>query len=731
MSMETPSPAAFEIVMLSDSPEGFAIETANALGRTEGTPDNLVLTEAQRQALGSAYQGPRGELEFNGVGAVRAARAPYSAARQEKQQARSTVTALNLENDADRQAAMAERWPADAEAQLLATKGAFLAARAEYQNRGKKAGVRNPKISGDDPNTVSVDTKMVSFPVYNQLARPGNSEAVLGLSEAVGTAMVLKTADDRLVIQHRAVSRQRLHEPSMSRGNATYNDIPGASVAGLVDATLKSEGRKPGTADPISTETLRANIVKESGEELGLDADHMGTIRIAGVVHDNIKPHSEFVMLADSTLTADEIRETSRTSKRNKNLGDADFEEKFIDIPATPQAIETLLTDVKCPLPPTHAAAMLAAGYSLVVQREGAEAAHNWRAQVEAGVQANYQTMDQMVADFYTTHPEALAQVPERFWGKSVPPRNEHGYDPAYAPNEQGLPDFEDEMVRAGLSPERRTQVEDAWLFDVDGPISDPQEKRVVDTEILGHIVERLQAGEPVGFNTGRSLDWISERVLPSLMEQVTDPALLKNFVVIGEMGGTWLTFDEAGTPNVGQSKYLTVPAELQANVSNLVDEKYSGSMFVDPGKHTMLSVEMHDGHDLADYKQHQPQAVADIRALVAEAGLEKQYPVDGTTIAIDVASPHAGKALGADRFLQFIRDRGIKPSKFKTFGDSRSDMAMAEELNRRGQNVDFVFVGDPAALNGVERTFTIETMGGFSKGTDTYLKRIQAAESS
>src|SRR5882762_1145606 len=126
----------------------------------------------------------------------------------------------------------------------------------------------------------------------------------------------------------------------------------------------------------------------------------MDTLRIVGVAQDNVKIHDELLLLAGTKLNTADIRRKSRESNRNRKLGEADFEEKFVDIPATPQAVETLLTDVKCPLPPTHYAAMVAAGYSLVLQESGAEAAEQWKRDLEPKMKANIDAMNQIVTNY-------------------------------------------------------------------------------------------------------------------------------------------------------------------------------------------------------------------------------------------------------------------------------------------------------------------------------------------
>lgn len=682
---------SFVITNLSTSPDGLTFETRNAIGRTEASPGPVRFSEEEQARLRSAMQG---EMRFKGVEGLRAAK-----------------TALNE--------AVAAGAPNE---EVARHQNELDATRAGYTERDKKIGIRNITQEGD---TVIADVQVVPFPVYRAMAGPNDSPERAALSAALGVDMIVRTADSKMVIQHRAVEKQRLHEDKRTRGNAVYADIPGASVAGMVDATMRSEDRQKGMPDPISTETLTGAVLKEAGEELGLSPDDFERVRMVGIALDNIKTHNEAMFLADSRLTADEITEASRQSNRNKNLGEADFEEKFVMVECSPEAIHTLLTEVKCPLPPTHAAVLAATGYMLVLERDGQEAADYWRHYLEYGIQENYKEIDDRVRAFYSKHPEGFAQVPERFWGKHAPARNPYGYEPAYTPEEQGLPNFEDEMVRTGLTPEHRNVVEEAYLLDVDGPVSDPIEKRVTETDLADELVTKLEEGKPVGLNSGRSTNWVMDRVVPLITERISDTRLLANFVVIGEMANTWVTFDEVGgQAHHGRSSAIgEVPAELKEQVDRLIDDKYADVVGVLDPKETMLSLEMQPGFDLATFTALQEKMQEELSGILEALGLQNTYNVDGTTIAIDIASPHSGKDLGSDRFLQFLRDRGIVAKRFITFGDSKSDKAMAEELARRGKEVEFVFVGEPSRLGEVQGDFPVHVVGGYSRGTLDYLR--------
>lgn len=263
-----------------------------------------------------------------------------------------------------------------------------------------------------------------------------------------------------------------------------------------------------------------------------------------------------------------------------------------------------------------------------------------------------------------------------------------------------------------------------AYLFDVDGVLSDPVAKQVTNPELFAQIIIRLHRGEPVGLNTGRSTKWMIDRIIAPLRKKIDAKDLLSKFIAIGEKGATWVTFDEEGTMHFGEIKELSMDPNLLVKTKELVAKEYSDAMFFDDTKETMLSIEMRDGFDLTRFHTRQKTLDVQLQQLLEENGLAELYKIDSTTIATDVESPYVGKALGAERFLQFLSDKNISPAEFKTFGDSVSDFAMADELDRRGEKVTFIYVGNRDKLREVHKSYLIEYVGGFSDGTLTYLQQ-------
>ena len=150
--------------------------------------------------------------------------------------------------------------------------------------------------------------------------------------------------------------------------------------------------------------------------------------------------------------------------------------------------------------------------------------------------------------------------------------------------------------------------------------------------------------------------------------------------------------------------------------------------MFFDATKETMLSIEMHDGFNLNMFHQRQKALVEDIKQLLKKYKLQDLYRIDLTTIATDVESPKVGKALGANRFLQFLKKINSKPQKFETFGDSKSDFEMSDELHKRKKKVKL----DNLSLPCVQRLFVCCFFlggGGTSQWRVQIRRKVQKAK--
>ena len=251
-----------------------------------------------------------------------------------------------------------------------------------------------------------------------------------------------------------------------------------------------------------------------------------------------------------------------------------------------------------------------------------------------------------------------------------------------------------------------------AYLFDVDGVLTNPWTKKVEKVELFIQLEKRLGMGMIICLNSGRAQNFLEQEILDPLKNRLNDTSLMNNVVAIGEKGGGLIVHDTSGRRTVQIEKDLQVPQSIQNKVKTLLGEKYSDTMFYDDTKQTMVTLEVlpaaqMGGQTPDDFKRAQKKLCADLQAILDGAGLSSQFRVDPTGIATDVESVLAGKAHGAEIFIRYLNDRGIRPDQFKCFGDSKSDIEMHKRLKELELPSEFIFVGnrenfDPAQKDGI-----------------------------
>jgi hydroxymethylpyrimidine pyrophosphatase-like HAD family hydrolase len=262
------------------------------------------------------------------------------------------------------------------------------------------------------------------------------------------------------------------------------------------------------------------------------------------------------------------------------------------------------------------------------------------------------------------------------------------------------------------------------WIFDVDGVITNPAEKKVTETGLINEIASKLDKGDVVTLNTGRSISWMSERVIFPIRDAVKDKNKLSNFLAVAEKGGAWAFFGE-NKFEVQVDKTISIPESLKEEIRSLIKNDFSDLMFYDESKLTMLSTEMIDGKPINEYTEKQHQLVSKMNEILLKPGyVTFGLKIDPTTIATDIQNSHVGKHFGARKIANWLKEKQISPKKIITIGDSQSDTEMAEELQDEF-SVGFVFVGDPTKLNSGKFKYPpIFTEKRFGEGTLEYLQK-------
>lgn len=264
--------------------------------------------------------------------------------------------------------------------------------------------------------------------------------------------------------------------------------------------------------------------------------------------------------------------------------------------------------------------------------------------------------------------------------------------------------------------------MKDLFVFDIDGVITHPSRKINTEPEILNHIIEKLKINDPVALNTGRSLAWIKERVINLLLAKIQNKAILKNLIAMGEMGGIWLTFDNNGQANEYIDNSLSIPKPLMEKIKELIKEKYSKSMFYDDTKKTMVSIEMNEGMSIDVYKKIQKLLMDDLHQIIKMSSLGKNLKIDTTTIAADVMNKHVGKGFAVHRIVDWLKEKKINLKQIFAFGDSMSDLPMAEKFYELGFLIEFVSVGNQQIQQSEYKFPIIYTTYKFEKGTLEFL---------
>lgn len=222
-------------------------------------------------------------------------------------------------------------------------------------------------------------------------------------------------------------------------------------------------------------------------------------------------------------------------------------------------------------------------------------------------------------------------------------------------------------------------------LLDVDGPISSTRTRTVRLHGLAADLVAIARSGCPVVFNTGRSVDFLAEQVLPALTRAgltAADPVW-----GVGEKGGTWFSLVERnGSPTVGDVSLdeRTSPPPALVEAGRRIAAEYSEIVFFDNTKRTMVSLEQHVNVRRDEFLPCRDRIVEAFEFAIGDTGATG-FTIYPTVISVDVEHVDSGKALGAQRALELIAPRMEAPRRWFTAGDSGQDYDMASYLHEHG----------------------------------------------
>ena len=195
-------------------------------------------------------------------------------------------------------------------------------------------------------------------------------------------------------------------------------------------------------------------------------------------------------------------------------------------------------------------------------------------------------------------------------------------------------------------------------LLDVDGPIASPIERRIVIDSIVSDLLTLAAAGIPIAFITGRSDAFMREQVVARLVAGGLD-ARAHVFGVF-EKGGCWAPVTPQGLGELEIDSVVAVPEALKVAVEALARERYADTMFVDEGKHVMISLEQRTDVSSELFAEAQGRCIAELAQVMQRLDVGPSFRIDPTIISIDVESVQLDKELGAARALDWFSARGI-----------------------------------------------------------------------
>ena len=174
-----------------------------------------------------------------------------------------------------------------------------------------------------------------------------------------------------------------------------------------------------------------------------------------------------------------------------------------------------------------------------------------------------------------------------------------------------------------------RTSSPIGLLLDVDGPVAST-ETRTVPEGIIDVLVRLARRGVPVGFNTGRSTDFLLHNLIAPLRDAgLPDDAL---FHAICEKGAVWFPFSAVPSGDLPDVTVdgtapdwlrtdpdMAIDADTRDAIWALNDERAGDLQFTDRTKLAMVSLEKTVGADQTEYERVRDDVAAGVEDLLAD----------------------------------------------------------------------------------------------------------------
>lgn len=253
-----------------------------------------------------------------------------------------------------------------------------------------------------------------------------------------------------------------------------------------------------------------------------------------------------------------------------------------------------------------------------------------------------------------------------------------------------------------------------AWIFDVDGVLTNLTAEKILLPEIPMIIHEKLKRGEPVAFITGRSLAWLEKTTLSKLNFDENEAA---NLFIAAEFGGVIARYEDNKLTSK-TNKLYAVSDYIKEKAKEII-EKYQDSIEIEK-KEMFFTSKIKEGTPFEQFKKAQHEAMAELNLLLKELQTD-ELEVQGDSIGLSIRNKKANKSNCVRDMLSWLSEKNLHPDKYVVFGDSASDLEMAEGLSFKKLNFEFVFVGDK--LDKTPNFTLIQTDKKHDEGTLEYLK--------
>ena len=241
-------------------------------------------------------------------------------------------------------------------------------------------------------------------------------------------------------------------------------------------------------------------------------------------------------------------------------------------------------------------------------------------------------------------------------------------------------------------------------LLDVDGPLASPVTRTVAIPSIADDLVTLTGLGVPIAFITGRSDEFVRDKVLALLFERGLDEALERpgaRMFGVFEKGAAWAPVLPGGLGALEIDSELAPAPELIRSVRGIVETEFADTMFFDHTKRAMISVEQRTDVPTEVFVDAQGLLIGRVEGLFREAGVglrsrageDAPFRIDPTPISTDIESVLLDKDRAARRAVAYFDGLGERPTLWRSVGDSAGDYKMADYLHSIGESVAHVDV--------------------------------------